>query len=68
MVEAGSRSSRNDSGAGEGEYGSYWTSNCCGGNVGDAVYIYFQSNYTPYVKEGSNYSKGKGRSIRAIIK
>lgn len=68
MVAAGSRSSSNDSGAGEGEYGSYWTSNCCGGNVGDAVYIYFQSNYTPYVKEGSNYSKGKGRSIRAIIK
>lgn len=67
LVAAGHRSS-SQSAYGKGEYGSYWTSDCCKGNVGDAVYIYFQSNYTPRVREGSNYSKGGGRSVRAIIK
>ncbi len=67
LVAAGHRSS-SQSAYGKGEYGSYWTSDCCKGNVGDAVYLYFQSNSTPRVCEGSNYSKGGGRSVRAIIK
>ena len=67
LVAAGYRSSSQPA-YGKGEYGSYWTSDCCKGNVGDAVYLYFQSNYTPRVREGSNYSKGWGCSVRAIIK